>query len=322
MTARSRLPGPPLSAARRYPGGHGGRDLSDLTPRRHEHLALISDRAHVAALRQGVLAFVFHWGEKLQPSFGSLLIYLHFIRLPAARPSSVVLWRAGGALSSLTNAVQIACRMTVGELLNLGHTSCFCCSFFLYPPFLHPPSPLLCLSGSVKWKNSCLTSFLARSPCLERAWCWGHPRQDAGSSRPSGQQHSPYLAGAGRNHVASPNMKEVFLQEMFACLFVFNFKLKHLHFLRREQCSDILTRRGESGCAACSWRWHSTLWYSNGVIHQQVLLKHCDKPAEATPPLMVTIPKADGVWVFFWNSSCKGRKSAFFRFVLFAPNFK
>lgn len=35
------------------------------------------------------------------------------------------------------------------------------------------------------------------------------------------------------------------------------------------------------------------LWYSNGVIHQRALLKHHDKPAEATPVTMVTILKVD-----------------------------
>ena len=50
------------------------------------------------------------------------LIYLLFIFCPAARPSSAVLWRAGGGFSSLTNVLEIARRMSMGEHLNLGHT--------------------------------------------------------------------------------------------------------------------------------------------------------------------------------------------------------
>lgn len=73
-----------------------------------------------------------HGGRKFWTGFGAEvlqlfaffppLIYLHFICRPAARSSSVVLWRAGGVFSSLTNVLQIARRMSMGEHLNLGHT--------------------------------------------------------------------------------------------------------------------------------------------------------------------------------------------------------
>lgn len=74
-----------------------------------------------------------HAGRKFWPQFGAEilqllaiffppLIYLLFIFCPAARPSSVVLWRAGGVFSSLTNVLEIARRMSMGEHLNLGHT--------------------------------------------------------------------------------------------------------------------------------------------------------------------------------------------------------
>lgn len=51
-----------------------------------------------------------------------LLLYLHFMCLPAAHTSSGVLWGTGGVFSSLTNMVEIACRLTMGVHLDLGHT--------------------------------------------------------------------------------------------------------------------------------------------------------------------------------------------------------
>lgn len=83
-----------------------------------------------------------HAGRKFWTQFGaeilqllvifSPLIYLLFIFCPAARPSSVVLWRAGGVFSSLTNVLEIARRMSMGEHLILGHTLLlqFYCKWF------------------------------------------------------------------------------------------------------------------------------------------------------------------------------------------------
>lgn len=87
-----------------------------------------------------------HAGRKFWTPFGaeilqllaffSPLIYLPFIFCPAARPSSVVLWRAGGVFSSLTNVLEIARRMSMREHFNLGHTLLlqFYCKWF-YSPF-------------------------------------------------------------------------------------------------------------------------------------------------------------------------------------------
>ena len=83
--------------------------------------------------------------------FPFVLLYLHFICLPVARPSSELLWGAEGVFSSLTNMVQIAGRMTMGEHLDLRHTLFVAValaqpiqlSFFLC-------SPQLCLRASVK----------------------------------------------------------------------------------------------------------------------------------------------------------------------------
>lgn len=68
------------------------------------------------------------------------LLDLNVIWLPAARPSSVVLWGMGGAFSSLTNVVEIACRMTMGEHLNLGHILFVVAAFLQLIPlsFFHP----------------------------------------------------------------------------------------------------------------------------------------------------------------------------------------
>ncbi|KAF3694069.1 hypothetical protein EXN66_Car009745 [Channa argus] len=85
---------------------------------------------------------------------------LHFICPPAAHPSSGVLWGTGGVFSSWTNVVQIACRMMMGEHLDLGHI------LFVVAALPQPvplscfhSSLLLCFSASVKLKNSCPTSF-------------------------------------------------------------------------------------------------------------------------------------------------------------------
>lgn len=146
------------------------------------------------------------WAEQKSCNFQSVSFFfsltLHFICLPAARPSSVVLWGAGGVFSSLTNVVQIACRMMMGEHLDLGHTV-FVVAASPQPILLYffYSSPLLCFSDSVKWKNSCLTSF--------QPGCCGLDPQDRVMSRPSptgcrprhhrGQQHLPHLRAARCN---------------------------------------------------------------------------------------------------------------------------
>ena len=150
-----------LSTAR----GHTGQDPSDLTPHRHEHLGVIRDRAHVAECWQNnVLVFVWNRTEEKGWNFQSgsfLLLYLCFICLPAARPSSVP-WV--GVFSSLTNVVQIACGKWMGEHLDLGHTLFVVVA--LPQPFPLPfLSSLFCFSGSVKCKKSFLTSF--------QPGCWG-----------------------------------------------------------------------------------------------------------------------------------------------------
>lgn len=220
------------------------------------------------------------------------LISLHFICFPAARPSSVVLWRAEGVFSSLTNVVQIACSMTMGELLNLGHTL-FVVAVLLQPillSFFSLSSPLPCFSDSVKWKNSCLTSF--QSGCC----VWTEPHVETISNRMSvsSSLRSTTLAShAWRSLQSSVSLiiRKYFYRRCFlVCLFVV---FKDIHFLQCKQYSNILGWGGESAGVVCSWRWHSMLWYSNGVIHQQALLKHLDKPAEATPVAMVTILKVD-----------------------------
>lgn len=131
--------------------------------------------------------------------------------------------------------------------------------------------------------------FSAWLLCLDRASCWDHLQQDVGL----------VVTAVNNTCLTCPALtaimrfsyhKEVFLQEMFSCLFVV---FKHIHFLQCKQYSNILGWGGESASVVCSWRWHSMLWYSNGVIHQQALLKHLDKPAEATPVAMVTILKVD-----------------------------
>lgn len=109
-----------------------GWDLSDLTPRRHQHLGLISDRAHVAACGRGVLAFCLsRWKEKL------LLFFFSLPDLPAfhlpPRCSSIFggLAASGdgggeGVLSSLTNVLQIALQDDDRvEPLDLGSTVFF-----------------------------------------------------------------------------------------------------------------------------------------------------------------------------------------------------
>lgn len=157
----------------------------------------------------------------------SFLLYLHFICLAAARPSPVVLWGAGGVLSSLTHVGQIACRRTMGEHLDLGH-ALFVVAALLSPfySFFHF-SLLLCFSNSVKKKSSCLTSFQAGSSPS----CLGHLQQDVGSvviavdnacliSRP--------LAVIKRFSYH----KEVFLQEILCSLFVVS---KHINFRQRKQ---------------------------------------------------------------------------------------
>lgn len=64
------------------PRGHRGQDPSDLTPHRHEHLGFISDRAHVAACSQKVLAFVSHGAEKFYLSVCFLFSALPAFHLP------------------------------------------------------------------------------------------------------------------------------------------------------------------------------------------------------------------------------------------------
>lgn len=224
-------------------------------------------------------------------SVSFFLLYLHFICLPAARPSSAVLWRAGGGFSSLTNVVQIACRMMMGEHLDLGH-NLFVVAASLQTILLsvfHSSPSLLCFSGSVKWKSSCLTSF--------QPWCCGLDPQD-GAPRPSPTGCRPRRhCGQQRTHLPAARccikrfsyQKEVFLQEIYLLFVVF----KHINFLPCKQYNNILGWGRECASAVCSWRWHSMLWYSNGVIHQQAPLKHLDTPAEATPVAMVTSLKVD-----------------------------
>lgn len=130
-----------------------GQDLSDLTPRRHQHLGFISDQARVAACGQGVLAFCLsRWRENL------LLFFFSPPDLPAfhlpPRCSSIFGGLAasgdgggGGLLSSLTNVLQIALQNNDrGEPLDLGRT------FFLLAALTLPSvcPPLLCLGSPVK----------------------------------------------------------------------------------------------------------------------------------------------------------------------------
>lgn len=108
-----------------------------------------------------------------------LLLYLHFMCLPAAHTSSGVLWGTGGVFSSLTNMVEIACRLTMGVHLDLGHTLFVVAPL---PPFFHS-SLVLCFSNSVKWKSSCLTSFHTGCRGLDpqdRTSHEGHLQQDVG----------------------------------------------------------------------------------------------------------------------------------------------
>lgn len=141
-------------------GAMQGWDLSDLTPRRHQHLGFISDQAHVAACGQGVLAFCLsRWREKL------LLFFFSPPDLPAFHLppccSSIFGGLAasgdgggGGVLSSLTNVLQIALQDDDGGRPRSGPYL-----FFLATLTLSVCPSLLCLGGPVKWKNSCLTSF-------------------------------------------------------------------------------------------------------------------------------------------------------------------
>lgn len=141
--------------------GHRGRDPSGLTPRRQQHLGFISHRGHTAADRQKSRPL----SRAEQRSYNSFFqLYLGFICLPGARPSSAVLWGAGWEFSSLTNVVQIACRATVGEHLHLGPTL-FVVAALLWadPAPLFPPCR--CSASTIlSWRNrsSCLTSFQLR----------------------------------------------------------------------------------------------------------------------------------------------------------------
>lgn len=157
-------------------------------------------------------------------SVSFFLLYLHIICLPAARPSSVVLWRAGGGFSSLTNVVQIACRMMMGEHLDLGHTL-FVVAASLQTILLsvfHSSPSLLCFSGSVKRKSSCLTSF--------QPGCCGLDPQDR-APRPSptgcrprrhcGQQHT-HLPAARCYQALLLSKGSISAGDIFVCLLFLN----------------------------------------------------------------------------------------------------
>lgn len=173
------------------------------------------------------------------------LLYLHFICLSAACPSSVVLWGAGRIFSSLTNVVQIACRMTMGEHLDLGHSLFVVAALFepILLSFFHS-SPLLCFSDSVKWKNSCLTCF---QPCRcgldpqDRVSCRGHLQQDVGFII-TAVNNACLISRTLAAVKPFSYLKEVFLQEIFFCLFVV---FKHIHFLRAKQYNNVLGWGGE-----------------------------------------------------------------------------
>lgn len=95
------------------------------------------------------------------------LIYLHFICRPTARSSSAALWRAGGVFSSLTNVLQIARRMSMGEHLNLGHTLPLqsYCKWFYSPFFTFFSAVLPDWFGQIKKKKEPLT-------CFQRGFCF------------------------------------------------------------------------------------------------------------------------------------------------------
>lgn len=123
-----------------------------------------------------------------------LLLYLHFMCLPAARTSSGVLWGTGGVFSSLTNMVEIACRLTMGVHLDLGHT------LFVVAP-LPPLSFFPLLAGALLQQFSQMKEQL---PDLLSYWLpWSRSSGQNVTRRPSpagcrpchrcGQQLLPHL---------------------------------------------------------------------------------------------------------------------------------
>lgn len=178
------------------PWGHRGQDPSDLTPHRHEHMGFISEREPVwLHADKKVLAFVSDKKKScysLPVSF--LLLYLHFMCLPAAHTSSGVLWGTGGVFSSLTNMVEIACRLTMGVHLDLGHT------LFVVVP-LPPLSFFPLLAGALLQQFSQMKEQL---PDLLSYWLpWSRSSGQNVTRRPSpagcrpchrcGQQLLPHL---------------------------------------------------------------------------------------------------------------------------------
>lgn len=185
-----------------------------------------------------------------------------------------------GESSGLSNVVQIARRMSMGR--TLSYPVCFC-SFASTDSTLHLKlsSVLFCFTDSVKWMNSCwpVFSLFSMLDSKDRPWLPGHIQQDVDLFTTA----FTLLAAVNRLSKGSIFPWDIFL---FVCCF-------QNIFLPVQTYRNILRWERKSGSVACSWWWHSILWYSNGVIHQQALLKHLDKPAEATPVAMVTILKVD-----------------------------
>lgn len=94
-----------------------------------------------------------------------------------------------------------------------------------------------------------------------------------------------------QQHLSTP-IKSLIMRKHFyrRCLLVY---LLFLNIFISYSANNILRWGGECAGVVFSWRWHSMLWYSNGVIHHRAPLKHLDKPAEAAPVAMVTILKVD-----------------------------
>lgn len=121
--------------------------------------------------------------------------------------------------------------------------------------------------------------FLARLPLLrlllrlDRESCWGHSLTGCRpSSVPAVSSAGLISLGASQQSSCLSYREDgVFLQETVFLFVSLLFPLKHLSFLRHktmQQHPHAVTVE-----PVCSWRWHSTPGYSNGVIHQQVLLK-------------------------------------------------
>lgn len=154
-----------------------------------------------------------------------------------------------GVFSSLTNTVQIACRMTTGgSTLNQAIP---CCLWWFY----------FCCSNSVK----------IQLPDL--FFCWMYRRQHhAEDVCHCGHHCSPYLPATRCNQALLLSSGSFFPPRRryvsFTCCF-------HPYLYPSVENNEETS----SGWGECCWRWHSRLWYSNRAIHQQASLKHRHKPA-------------------------------------------